>query len=93
MGALGPRLSTVASNLGIPLPSGSCRIVVHTLEDRILTVLRPDTKHCFLQCLGPELLGGILKHTQLQHSPIFNYIVAGQAHPTDHKSGIHGPPV
>ena len=45
MGALGPRLSTVTSNLGISLPAGGGWAVVHTLQNRVLSVLRPNAQH------------------------------------------------
>ena len=93
MGARIPRLSTVASNLGISLPTGGGWAVVHTLQNRVLSVLRPNTQHSLLQCFIPQLLGGILEHAQLQHSPILDDIVAGQADPSDDESRIHGPAV
>ena len=86
-------LFTVASNLGISLSSGGGWAVVHTLQYRVLSVLRPNAQHSFLQGFIPQLLGGILEHTQLQHSPVLDDIVAGQADPSDDKSRIHGPAV
>ena len=73
----------VPSNLVVSFPGRGLRRVTDSPEDRILTVLRPDTQHCFLQCFAAQLLSGILKHIQLQVSVVLHHIIAGETDPAD----------